>query len=105
MVRTLSYLPKSALVLFLLVSPASAQQIACRTPLLDRVLIVRQLFEKYQETQVDVKVLTLKTIAELFSNQWTHTYTILLTRTDDKSCIIHSGVHQSMNQMVRGEMS
>ena len=83
-----------ALVAGLLLVSQPAHWMPCQSPILNRVDIVKELSQKYHETQLGVHLLSPKAIAELFGNRWTETYTIVLTTVYDKSCVIASGTHK-----------
>jgi len=68
-------------------TPSEAQSNNCAP----RQVVLDRLAEKYGETQQSIGLQGSNVMLEVFANEETGTWSILLTRSDKISCLTHSG--------------
>jgi len=69
------------------IAPPAQAQVACAK----RTQITSRLTERFGETPVGIGLSSATQIIEVWASEQTQTWTILLTDTHDRSCVIASG--------------
>ncbi len=73
--------------MFMLASPAAGQSIPCN----DRAVVLKVLADKYGEARVGAGVTNRGYMIELLISKGGETWTLIVSQTNDVSCIIAAG--------------